>query len=1100
MNWIESSIFVIFLIAAALSASAAAVAWQRRQTPGATALILLLLAVLAWDITTGLKVATDSSEQFLWMAKLETISQACAATLFLIFILEYTRQDYIITRQRVLLLWIIPIISTLLALSNEIHHFFWMGVKPGALIGSYHLIPGSFYWVYDSFFQLTRFAATILLITAILRYPITYRAQSAALLAGTLAIWLGSVFEILRIPRIEFITQIPLHPIAYTISGLIIGWAILRHKLFDLIPIARDTILENLLDGIIILDNNKRVVDINPPARYLLGIDPSKQVEGAALEDVFSHLPGMLEKISAADMPFQDIYFPLPADLTLEIISKPLFDRQGRIRGSMFTFHDISSRIRSETALRQSEENLRNVFENAPFPILVTSLKDGHVLYINPAGTKLYAAAPAQLKNFKLENIYPSKNEAQLITEAVEKTGYVDNVELPVQNSSGEIIWVSASARKITYNGEKALLITQIDISERKRTFEELQQSRAQLKNIFEHADAGIHLLDPSGSIIFSNQRWAEMLEETPGNLFGKNLSDYIFKSDIPYSRHLFESLIAGEVDRYSLELRYIKPSGQLFWGALSAIPILGKDNEIQSIVNFVSDITKKKDTEKALRETERRFREILEKVYLFAVMLDTEGNITFANQHLLRATGWRESEIISENWFGIFQPKNFRVTQQEYQRAIQRGSIVSRHENEIFTSNGKPLIVAWSNILLRDTNGEVIGSASIGEDITERRRAQQSELEQRLFAEALYDTAAVITSTLHFDEVLDRILENIDSAVETDAANISLIERGKIHFVRAKGYEKAGISNQDILNLRLTINSFQNLKQIFQSKQPLCIPDTRSYPGWKEIPTSRWIRSYIGAPIVVGNKVVGLIGLDSATPNFFTEDHAARLAAFSLQAAIAIENTQLYTKSLHELEERKRAQARLRRANQKLKSQLEEIKILQSQLREQAIRDVLTGLYNRRYFEEVCAVEIKRCRQNNLSLSLLMIDIDHFKVINDKYGHPTGDIILQGLGKLFEEQAGEHIIPCRYGGEEFVVILPDTTPRNAYKYADEIRLEFSQQQFEIEGQLIRGTISIGIANLYEHGHHRHSLLTAADIALYQAKQAGRNCIRVAKK
>lgn len=1100
MNWIESTVFIILLVAAALSAAAAAVAWQRRQTPGALALTLLLLAVLAWNITTGLKVATPSVEQFLWMARLEIISQVCATTLFLIFILEYTRQDYLLTHQRSLLLWLIPATSVLLALSNDSHHLFWMGIKPGATLGSYHLIPGSFYWVHDSFFQITRFAATILLITAIVRYPVTYRAQARALLAGTLAIWFGSFFELFRIPHFEFILQIPLHPIAYTVSGLIIGWAILRHKLFDLVPIARDTILENLLDGIVILNNNKQIVDINLPARYLLGIDPNKTVEGASLDDVFSHLPEMLEKISATDMPFQDLYLPAPADLTLEIMSKPIFDRQGLIRGSMLTLHDISARVRSEAAMRQSEENLRNVFENAPFPILVTSLGDGRILYINPAGMKLYELTPAQLKTIQAEFLYPNKNEAQLIPAAVEKTGYADNIELSVQTSSGGRIWVSASARKITYNGEKAILITQIDISEHRRTLDELKQSRAQLKNIFEHADAGIHLIDPSGSIIFSNQRWAEMLEETPGNLFGKNLSDYIFKSDIPYSRHLFESLMAGEIDRYSLELRYLKSNGQLFWGALSAIPIVDKDNGIQSIVNFVSDISKKKETEKALRETERRFREILEKVYLFAIMLDTEGNITFANQYLLAATGWRENEILSENWFEVFQPKNFRVTQQEYQHAIQRGAIVSRHENEILTSDGKTLIVAWSNILLRNANGEITGSASIGEDITERRRAQQSELEQRLFAEALYDTAAVITSTLHFDEVLDRILENIDSAVETDAANISLIEQGKIRFVRAKGYEKVGISNEDIINLRLTINSFKNLKQIIHDKQPICIPDTRAYPGWKEIPTSHWIRSYIGAPIIVENKVVGLIGLDSATPGFFTEEHAERLKAFSMQAAIAIENTRLYTKSLHELEERKRAQARLRHANQKLKSQLEEIKALQSQLREQAIRDVLTGLYNRRYFEEVCAAEIKKCRQDALPLSLLMIDIDHFKVINDKYGHPSGDIILQRLGKLFEQNTSENAIPCRYGGEEFVVILSAATPDQAYRYADEIRMEFSRQQFDIEGQIIQGTISVGIANLYEHGHHRHSLLTAADIALYQAKQAGRNCIRVAKK
>ncbi|PKN94994.1 MAG: hypothetical protein CVU44_04075 [Chloroflexi bacterium HGW-Chloroflexi-6] len=1100
MNLLSASLFAIQIIAAALSSASAAIVWRRRQTPGAIPLALLLLSVTAWNAASGLKSLAPNLAQFSFLAKLEIIGQVCAATLFLIFIFEYTRQDYLLTERRILILWILPLFSIFLAFSNELHHAFWLAAVLEPETGRIVLPQGNLYPIYTAYYYLTRFAGTLLLVLAILRYPATYRMQATYLLAGTIAVWLSDIFFLPYIPRIDSAWQMSLDPISYTISGLIIGWGILRHKLFDLVPIARDMILENLLDGIIVLDSNNRIVDINLPARYLLKIDPQKKIVGDPLDDVLSHLPEVRQNLSSADMPFQDIYIPQPADLTLEIMSKPIFDRQGQVRGKMLTFHDISGRIRSEAAMRQSEENLRIVFENAPFTIAVTTIKEGRILYINPAGLKLFNVDPSQRKDLYAQNFYRDINGRKLLAETLEKTGYADNIEMSMQTANKEPLWIAASARKIVYNGENALLITLIDISERRQTLDELKQSRAQLKNIFENADAGIHLLDPSGSITFSNKRWADMLGYEPEKLIGKNLSDFIFKNDVPYSRHLFESLIAQEVDHYKLELRYNKTDGGFFWGALSSVPIYDDNGEIQSIVNFISDITQKKQTESALRETERRFREILEKVYLFAVMLDTEGKITFCNESLLDATNWSQKEVIGQNWFRFFLSKETTSRSQEYARAIQQGVLVSRHENEIITRENKALLVAWSNILLRDANGNVIGSASVGEDITERHRAQQSEREQRIFAEALYDTAAAITSTLNFEEVLDRILENLDAAVETDSASISLIERGKVRFVRAKGYNKFGTSNEDILNLKFSINSVKNLKEMYQSKQPVCIPDTRAYPGWKEIPISRWIRSYIGAPIVVKDKVVGFINIDSATPGFFNNQQAERLRAFSLQVAISIENTSLYTKSLHELEERKRAQAKLWRANKKLKLQLTEIEALQIKLRDQAIRDALTGLFNRRHLGEILPSTIEKCRKGNLPLSLIMIDIDHFKAVNDAYGHQAGDLILQYLGKLLLEEQAIDTIPCRYGGEEFAVVLPNASVDQAQGYAENLRQEFSQYKLIIGESVIQATTSIGVAALYTHGQNEHAILTAADNALYLAKQYGRNCVKVARQ
>ena len=262
---------IIQAIATLFSTLLAMIVWRRKPAPGAVPLTLFLLAVSAWNIASGFKGFAPGL-----MANLEITGQISAATLFLVFILEYTRQDYLLTRRRILLVWIIPFFSILLAFSNDAHHIFWLTAEPGNTPGQYIFTPGDFYWIHNAYYYLTRLISTLLLILAILRYPASYRLQAAYLLAGTIAIWLANIIDLPQFERIHPEWGTRLHPIAYAISGLIIGWGIFRHKLFDLVPIAHDIVFNNMLDGIIALDSNRRVVDINLAARYLLQINKKK--------------------------------------------------------------------------------------------------------------------------------------------------------------------------------------------------------------------------------------------------------------------------------------------------------------------------------------------------------------------------------------------------------------------------------------------------------------------------------------------------------------------------------------------------------------------------------------------------------------------------------------------------------------------------------------------------------------------------------------------------------------------------------------------------------------------------------------------------------
>lgn len=170
----------------------------------------------------------------------------------------------------------------------------------------------------------------------------------------------------------------------------------------------------------------------------------------------------------------------------------------------------------------------------------------------------------------------------------------------------------------------------------------------------------------------------------------------------------------------------------------------------------------------------------------------------------------------------------------------------------------------------------------------------------------------------------------------------------------------------------------------------------------------------------------------------------------------------------------------------------------LQEDLQNQSWRDGLTGLYNRRYLEHYLSQEIKRAERNNYCLGIVMIDLDYFKAFNDNYGHQAGDRILQELSLFLQNNIREYDVACRYGGEELTLILSQVSQENLYERVDDLRVKIKQLGFYYEGKnLGKITISAGISMFPEHGKQDNILLKKADQALYQAKEAGRNQVKM---
>jgi len=224
-----------------------------------------------------------------------------------------------------------------------------------------------------------------------------------------------------------------------------------------------------------------------------------------------------------------------------------------------------------------------------------------------------------------------------------------------------------------------------------------------------------------------------------------------------------------------------------------------------------------------------------------------------------------------------------------------------------------------------------------------------------------------------------------------------------------------------------------------------------------------------------------------------------AGIALLTLAFALAAMRFALLSRRLgREIAERMRAEAAARDASARLQVQLDEVSQLQDVLRAQASRDSLTDLFNRRYFNETLDREIARARREHHPLSLVMIDVDHFKQFNDAHGHQAGDEVLRALGTLLRLDTRVEDVPCRWGGEEFIVLLPGMPIDLARERAERWRARFAEMRLRHDDHILSTTLSAGVAAYPRHGLAAQDLVRHADAALYLAKAEGRNRVVVA--
>jgi diguanylate cyclase (GGDEF)-like protein len=322
-----------------------------------------------------------------------------------------------------------------------------------------------------------------------------------------------------------------------------------------------------------------------------------------------------------------------------------------------------------------------------------------------------------------------------------------------------------------------------------------------------------------------------------------------------------------------------------------------------------------------------------------------------------------------------------------------------------------------------------------------------------------LLNVAQLLVSSLDLDEVLQKILHSAMSIMDMPAGTIALYDPSTN---KLQLHAHAGLSEAFTAHARWTVKPAGLTSEVLDRGELFVVEDTREAGFFNNpLAVAEGIRSLIAVPLMMQDEIIGVLYVDDFVPRNFPKKRLELLSALGSFAAVSIDNARLHQRTL-----------------------------------ELACTDGLTGLYNHRHFKKMFAEEVARAGRYHKPLSIIMCDVDSFKVFNDRFGHPNGDIVLQEIAGLLRQLLRGCDTICRYGGEEFVALLPETALAAAVHVAERIRGSVAERSPDFLGHVTGGqgvTVSVGVASFPEDGSSEELLLKAVDQLMYQAKRNGKN-------
>jgi diguanylate cyclase (GGDEF)-like protein/PAS domain S-box-containing protein/putative nucleotidyltransferase with HDIG domain len=602
--------------------------------------------------------------------------------------------------------------------------------------------------------------------------------------------------------------------------------------------------------------------------------------------------------------------------------------------------------------------------------------------------------------------------------------------------------------KKILFEGKPAVQLVARDITEY-RNIEQTLRSGQECYRLLVELSPYMMVLESQGKIVFINAAATEKLHgtTTPQKLIGKPIEE-LFAS---VSREkIFEILRQADESAKTVrrEEKVIARTGKTIAIELTALPIIYQHKSaVQLVLREIGE-----SGERAFRILEARYRATFDSMSDAIHVIDRDMKIVLCNSYFSQ---WNKKLGLCEDILGkkVFDAFSFlsRKVREEYETVFSTGNIiVTQESNKI----GSERVFTETRKIPMYEDGKIIGILTVIRDITAQKRSEE-QLRYRAEFEKLItniSTKFINLAPEEIDREVNAALKTIGLFADVDRSYIFIAVGNLTSAKNTHEWCREGIQSYLAELQEISAESLPWFSRKIKKLETIYIPSINNLPSHLKAERMLFeresIKSILCVPMVCGKTLIGFLGFDSVRK----EKKWSRDDIVLLRIA-----GEIFANAL----QRKHADEELKKLNEELTSTNEHLKQL-------ALRDTHTGLYNHRYLEEVIEAEFYRARRYGHAISLMMIDVDYFKSINDVYGHHFGDYVLKQLAQQLQKMVRRYDIVVRFSGEEFVVISPNIDKAKAQALAQRILEAVNIYNFGTKKQKVKIKLSIAVSSYPE--------------------------------
>lgn len=565
----------------------------------------------------------------------------------------------------------------------------------------------------------------------------------------------------------------------------------------------------------------------------------------------------------------------------------------------------------------------------------------------------------------------------------------------------------------------------------------------------------GIVLVGVDGQVVYVNKAFEKMLGYKADELVGRaatELPTYQGKKENSEKAAVLFKQVIKKGFAEPIDMDAVTKDGKTIPLSFTASAIKDTAGNPRSFVAVVRDITERKQMEKALRRSEQVSRGMLATAGT-GIYLLKDGCFQYVNHLFEEISGYSSDELKDKYSLDYIHQEDREFV---HRKAVEilKGQSSLPYEYRFIRKDGEALLVLDRLMSIQyDGKRSVLGSLM---DISDIKKAEAQIREYADQLEALFDIGLTASRTLDIKELLENVLVKVLNVTGLDAGAIFLFDQQtkKVTLRAYQGVSKVLLKKAE----RMKFNEgFTGL--VARSGKPIIVQDADLDSRVMKIGIgSEDIHSFAVVPVLSKEQMRGVMIIGSHTTQQFSQSTTRLLDTITMQIGMAVDNAQLYERALH-----------------------------------LAFTDNLTGLYNRRYLLDQLDRELARASRNESSVSLVMMDLDGLKAINDRFGHNDGDVVLKKVGRILKLNSRASDVAARWGGDEFVLLAPDTESKRAYVIGERIRAQVERCRPKLCGQEIVISISAGIASYPAHSSRVTELIKRADEAMYNAKGLGKN-------